>query len=59
LNIDLNINNERQDCEIGTVWGVVLVGEGRLNEGDEGEEIWWLDFIYLYEIELRNLLQLL
>jgi hypothetical protein len=34
LNIDFGINNERQDCKIGTVW-VVTVRE-RVNEGDEG-----------------------
>jgi hypothetical protein len=33
LNIDLNINNERQDCKIGTVydWGGTG-GRGRVNE---------------------------
>jgi hypothetical protein len=30
-----------------------------VNEGDEGEGMWLMDFIYLYEIEQRNLLQLL
>jgi hypothetical protein len=35
-----------------------LVGEGRVNEEDEGEGIWLMDFMYLYEIEQRNLLQL-
>jgi hypothetical protein len=30
MNIDLGINNKRQDCKIGTVWGV-LVGVGRVN----------------------------
>jgi hypothetical protein len=34
-------------------------GRGKVKEGDEGEGIWWIDFIYLYEIEQRNLLQLL
>jgi hypothetical protein len=58
LNTDLDINNERQDCELGTVWGA-LVGGRRVNEGDGGEGIWLMDFIYLYEIEQRNLLQLL
>jgi hypothetical protein len=37
----------------------ILVGEGRVNEVDEGEGIWFMDFIYLHEIEQRNLLQLL
>jgi hypothetical protein len=32
---------------------------GRLNEGDLDEGISLMDFIYLYEIEQRNLLQLL
>jgi hypothetical protein len=59
LNINLNINNKRQDCKIGTVCAGILVGEGRVNEVDEGEGIWFMDFIYLHEIEQRNLLQLL
>jgi hypothetical protein len=58
LNISLNINSERQDCKIGTVRGV-LVGGRMVNEGNSGEGIWWMDFIYLFEIEQRNLLQLL
>jgi hypothetical protein len=58
LNTDLNINNERQDCKIGTVWGGSC-GKGRGNGGDEGERIWLMDFIYVCEIEQRNLLQLL
>jgi hypothetical protein len=33
LNIDLNINNERQSCKIGTVRGV-LVRRGTVNKGD-------------------------
>jgi hypothetical protein len=57
LNIDLNIKNERQDRKIGTVRG--NGGMGRVNGGDGGEGIWWMGFIYLYEIEQRNLLQLL
>jgi hypothetical protein len=57
LNLNLDINNERQECKIGTVVGV-LVG-GRVNEGDLGEEICLVDFMYLYEIEQWNLLQLL
>jgi hypothetical protein len=32
---------------------------GRVNGGDEGEGIWWMDFIYIHEIEQRNLLQVL
>jgi hypothetical protein len=34
LNINLNINNERQNSKIGTVYGRVLVGGGRVNEKD-------------------------
>jgi hypothetical protein len=30
---------------------VVLVGVGRVNEGDEGERTWLMGFIYIYEIE--------
>jgi hypothetical protein len=33
LNINLNINNEKQDCKIGAVGGVVVGGE-RGNEGN-------------------------
>jgi hypothetical protein len=33
LDLNLNINNEKQDCKIGTVEGV-LVGEARVKEGD-------------------------
>jgi hypothetical protein len=31
--------------------------EEEVNKGDGGEGIWWMDFIYLQEIEQRNLLQ--
>jgi hypothetical protein len=34
----------------------ILVGGGRVNEGDKGEGIWLMDLIYLDEIEQRNLL---
>jgi hypothetical protein len=51
LNIDFGINNERQDCKIGTVCRVVLVGGGSVNGRDEGEEIWLTGFIYIYETE--------
>jgi hypothetical protein len=52
------MNNERQGCKIGTVCGGgITSGRGRVDEGDEGEGIWLMDFIY--EIEQRNLLQLL
>jgi hypothetical protein len=31
-------------------WGVPMGGE-RVNDGDEGEEIWLMDFVYMYKIE--------
>jgi hypothetical protein len=34
LNIDLEVNNERQDCNIGIVSGEILVGGGMMNKGD-------------------------
>jgi hypothetical protein len=34
-------------------------GRERVNEGDEGDGVWLIDLIYLYEIKQRNLLQLL
>jgi hypothetical protein len=58
FNIHLNIKNERHDCKIGTVCAGALVGERRVNEGDEDEGIWLMDFIYLYKKEQTNLLQL-
>jgi hypothetical protein len=57
LNIDLDINNERQNYKIGTVGGIVGGEEGEQRRLGEG--IWLMDFIYLYEIEQRNFLQLL
>jgi hypothetical protein len=54
LNTDLGINNERQDCKIGTVcvslWRDTCK-RGRVSKGDEGGPIWLMDFIYLHEIE--------
>jgi hypothetical protein len=48
LNIDLALNNKRQDCKINTsVCGGVLVGGGRVNKEDKGEGIWLIDIIYL------------
>jgi hypothetical protein len=41
------------------VGGRVLVGRGRVKEGDEGDSVWQMDFIYLYETDPRNYLQLL
>jgi hypothetical protein len=41
VNINLNINNESQDCKIGTVCaGVGTSGGKRVKEGDEGDGIW-------------------
>jgi hypothetical protein len=39
LNNDFGINNERQDCEIGTVCVWILVGRGEVNGSDEGKGI--------------------
>jgi hypothetical protein len=33
------------------MWREVLVREGRVNGGDEGEGIWLMGFIYIHEIE--------
>jgi hypothetical protein len=38
---------------------VLSGGRERVKEEDLGDGIWQVDFIYLYETELRNLLQLL
>jgi hypothetical protein len=59
LNIDLDISNKRQNCKIGTVFGGVTSGRGRVNEEDEGEGVCLMYIMYLYEIEQRILLQLL
>jgi hypothetical protein len=32
------------------VWGGTY-GKGRVSEGDEGEGVWLMDFIYLHELE--------
>jgi hypothetical protein len=55
LNIDLTIDNERLEYKISLVWGMIQLGGQRVNEGDEGEAIWLIDFVYLYEIEQRNM----
>jgi hypothetical protein len=39
--------------------GRIQVGGGRVSEEDYGEDICLMDFIYLYEVEQRNPLQLL
>jgi hypothetical protein len=31
--------------------GVVFMGWGRVNGRDEGEGMWFMGFIYIYEIE--------
>jgi hypothetical protein len=50
LKIDLENNNERQTVKfIQCVWGTC--GRGRGNEGDEGEGIRLMDFIYICKIE--------
>jgi hypothetical protein len=50
LNINLNINNEKQDCKISTVCGRVLVGRG-----SEGRRLRWQYIIDgLYETELKK-----
>jgi hypothetical protein len=41
-------------CFVGRTSGRV-----ESNEGDEGEGMWWVGFIYLYEMEKTNLLKLL
>jgi hypothetical protein len=46
LSIDLGINNEGQDCKMGTVCGGMW--EGRVNGGSEGEGIWVMGFIYMH-----------
>jgi hypothetical protein len=43
--MDFGINNERQDCKIGTGCVVVLVGRERVNGGDESEGIWLMGII--------------
>jgi hypothetical protein len=34
--------------------GGLLTEGGRMNEGDYGDGIWLMDFIYLYETELKT-----
>jgi hypothetical protein len=52
LNVDLGINNERQDYKKGTVCvGVLFVEVGRANQGDESEGIWLMGFKCIYKIE--------
>jgi hypothetical protein len=51
LNIDLGINNERQDCKLGTVYVGVLVQGSRVKRGYEGERIWLMGFVYMHICE--------
>jgi hypothetical protein len=48
LNTDFGIKNEIQDCKIECRGAC---GRGRGNEGDEGEKIWLMHFIYIHCIE--------
>jgi hypothetical protein len=54
LNSDFGISNGRQGRKIGTVcvpgWEGCC-GRQKGNEGDEGEGIWLMSFIYMYKIE--------
>jgi hypothetical protein len=47
LNTNLGINNERQDCKIVPRGRVLVCGA---NEGDAGEGIWLMNFIYVHGI---------
>jgi hypothetical protein len=50
LNTDFGIKNERQDYKI--VWCGEASCRGRMvNGGDEGEGIWLMGFIYMYELD--------
>jgi hypothetical protein len=58
LNINSKINNENQDYKIGTVGGTRR--RRRVKKGDYGDDgIWLMDFTYMYETELINLLPFL
>jgi hypothetical protein len=60
LNVNLDINGKGQDYKTGAVCaGGVQGGGGRVKEGDWDDGVWLMDFIYLYETELENLLELL
>jgi hypothetical protein len=47
LNVDFGINNERQDCNIGTV----CLWEGRVKGGDEYEGKGSMNSTYIKETE--------
>jgi hypothetical protein len=50
-------NLKWKEYKIGTVWGDTC-GSGEREGGDEGEGIWLVGFIYIYEIKQWNFLQL-
>jgi hypothetical protein len=58
LNIDLNINNENQDCKIGTVCaGMESEGASGRGKGEGrrlGEVIWLMDFIHCMKQNLKT-----
>jgi hypothetical protein len=49
LNTDFGSKNEKQDCEIGSVCGEVIVGGEKVSGGGEG--ICLMDVVYIHEIE--------
>jgi hypothetical protein len=51
----LGIDNERQDCKIGTGCLGGICGRGSKNERDQCEGLWLIDFIHLNEIGEINL----
>jgi hypothetical protein len=47
LNIDFGINNERQDCKIGTGWGNTC-GRGRVTGKMKVREYgWWASYTHM------------
>jgi hypothetical protein len=47
LNIDLEINNERPYCKIGTLlWGVLVGESGWMEEMKERDYGWWVSYTY-------------
>jgi hypothetical protein len=50
LTIDFGIKNEMKGL-YNRYSGRVHVGWGRVKGGDEGQELWLMGFIYIYEIE--------
>jgi hypothetical protein len=47
--IDFGIGNLKHDCKIGTVCVGGTCGRGKVNGGDEGEGIWLMGFIHIFE----------